>query len=340
MLQMRNAAKPRPSVKLTAPVVRVVIDGITESGRGLLRGILRYARTNTRWHLRVEMEPLRPKGLEWDDDDATIYASHWATLLSEVVARKRPIVNCLAHHECADFKTVRAHDFNIGKLAAHYFLERGFEHFFFYCAKDTSNAAELRSAGFASVLGEAGHVARRHRLEDSTDPMSGLISQILAISKPVALFVSHDHLAREVADVLSSIDLRIPEQVAVLGVDNDELQCDISRPPLSSIQVHYEDIGYRAGAVMDDILQGKDVSPDTTLIDPIGVMTRQSTAIFAVDEGGKEALVNSHQRGAFTVVERREAQFSLRDGTLVTCIFDETAPVVSKSRNYRRRKPL
>ncbi len=63
-------------------------------------------------------------------------------------------------------------------------------------------------------------------------------------------------------------------------------------------------------------------------------------AIFAVDEDGKEALVNSHQRGAFTVVERREAQFSLRDGTLVTCIFDETAPVVSKSRNYRRRKPL
>ena len=63
-------------------------------------------------------------------------------------------------------------------------------------------------------------------------------------------------------------------------------------------------------------------------------------AIFAVDEQGKEALVNSHQRGAFTVVERREAQFSLRDGTLATCIFDETSPVASRTRNYRRRKLL
>jgi len=230
------------------------------------------------------MEPLRPKGLEWDNDDATIYASHLTTLLSEIVARKRPIVNCLAHHECANFKTVRANDFNIGKLAAHYFRERGFERFFFYCGRDTSTAAELRSAGFAAVLGEAGHVARKPRLGDSTDRLSDLIGQILSTSKPVALFVSHDHLAREVADALKSFDLRIPEQVAVLGVDNDELQCDISRPPLSSIQVPYEDIGYRAGAVMDDILRGKDVRLDTTLIDPIGVITRQSTAIFAVDD--------------------------------------------------------
>lgn len=63
-------------------------------------------------------------------------------------------------------------------------------------------------------------------------------------------------------------------------------------------------------------------------------------AIFAVDEKGNEALVNSHQRGEFTVVERREAQFSLRDGKAVTCIFDETAPPPQKNRSYRRRKPL
>jgi len=63
-------------------------------------------------------------------------------------------------------------------------------------------------------------------------------------------------------------------------------------------------------------------------------------AIFAVDENGEESLVNSHQRGQFTVVERREAQFSLRDGKFVTCIFDDTAAAPLKNRNYRRRKPL
>lgn len=63
-------------------------------------------------------------------------------------------------------------------------------------------------------------------------------------------------------------------------------------------------------------------------------------AIFAVDQNGEETLVNSHQRGQFTVVERREAQFSLRDGKFVTCIFDDTAPRPVKNVDYRRRKPL
>jgi type IV secretion system protein VirB9 len=68
---------------------------------------------------------------------------------------------------------------------------------------------------------------------------------------------------------------------------------------------------------------------------------RPLPAIFAVDEEGNEALVNSHQRGNFTVVERRERQFSLRDGNAVTCIFDDTAPAPKqRSANYRRRKPL
>jgi LacI family transcriptional regulator len=231
------------------------------------------------------MDPPHPKGSEWEIDDATIYASHLKPLLDSIRARKKPIINCLAHHEGIGMRTVRSHDFSVGRLAAKYFLERGFERFLYYAGKDQSLAADLRFAGFLSVLGEAGYPARRVEVtRDEQNSIENMLAMVHDTPKPMALFVSHDHLAREVADAISSEEIRVPEQVAILGVDNDDLQCEISRPPLSSVQIAHDEIGYRAAADLDAMLHGKDLSAESVLVEPIGIFTRRSTAIFALNE--------------------------------------------------------
>jgi len=193
---------------------------------------MRYARNNTNWYLRVEMDPIADKGPEWLRDEATIYASSRTPLLFEILKRGRPIVNCMAHHEPMGVKTVRVNDLAVGEMAAKYLLQKGFERFFYYCGKDTSLAAELRYAGFARALIDAGYSGPgREFMGLPTGLTDAGVQVLLDAPKPLAMLVSHDTLARELAELITSAGLAVPEQVAILGVDDDELQSEISRPP-------------------------------------------------------------------------------------------------------------
>ena len=269
--------------------MRVVIDGTTEAGRRLLRGVMRYARAHTTWALLVEMEPARRKGADWAVDEAVIYASHDAALLAWIRTRDIPIVSCMAHHEPLGLPTVRSDDYAVGAMAAKYFIERGFGNFIFDSTGDVSPAAQLRFKGFADAVAAMGFKAEQHVPETVGTWINWydhLTERLAAMPKPVALFFSHDTIARGGADLIAASGLAVPEQVAILGVDDDQLQCEISRPPLSSIAVPYADIGYQAAAVLHSILRGK--VPATmsgpVLFKPTGVVTRQSTDIIAFDE--------------------------------------------------------
>src|SRR5436853_591471 len=99
--------------------------------------------------------------------------------------------------------------------------------------------------------------------------------------KPVELLAGDDTRAREVLDACRLAGLHVPEEIAVLGVNDDELICEMANPPLSCI-VHYaRRIGFEAAAMLDRLMQGKKVVADL-VIDPLGVKTRQSTDLLAI----------------------------------------------------------
>jgi LacI family transcriptional regulator len=88
----------------------------------------------------------------------------------------------------------------------------------------------------------------------------------------------------QVLEICRRLGIRVPDEVAVIGVDNDELLCDLSQPPLSSVIPDTDRTGYEAAALLDRMLAGRKVPPDELLIQPLGVATRQSTDVLAIDD--------------------------------------------------------
>lgn len=100
----------------------------------------------------------------------------------------------------------------------------------------------------------------------------------------MAVLADHDVAAHGLADMCQLLGLRVPDDVAILGVDDDELECQLAFPSLSSVAIPAERIGFEAASMLDRMLSGERVPADVLFLPPIRVVTRQSTSMFAVDE--------------------------------------------------------
>jgi len=177
---------------------------------------------------------------------------------------------------------VRTDDAAIGRLAARYFLERGFESFVFDAANGWGVVEELRFRGFADTL-------RANRIEaiwrrPNAGPDADLETVLRRVRRPVALLAGHDVLARHIASRIREMGLHVPDEVAVLGVDNDELFCGLGHPSLSTIEVPYWEIGYKAAQFLHRILRGRPPPAQPLLLRPLGVISRESTDTVALDD--------------------------------------------------------
>ena len=103
------------------------------------------------------------------------------------------------------------------------------------------------------------------------------IALLMGLPKPVAILAANDIPARDLTDACRELGFRVPDRVAVLGVDNDEVECGLSDPPLSSIAIPAERIGYAAAELLDRMMAGEKTPPKTTFLPPVRVVTRQST---------------------------------------------------------------
>jgi LacI family transcriptional regulator len=104
------------------------------------------------------------------------------------------------------------------------------------------------------------------------------------LPRPVGILACYDIRAQQLLDVCRELEISVPEEVAVIGVDNDELLCNLCTPPLSSVIPDTLQTGYRAAELLDKLLQGKTISEEATFIEPLGVAARQSTDILAIDD--------------------------------------------------------
>lgn len=186
----------------------------------------------------------------------------------------------------------------VGELAANYFLERGFEHFAYLDIPSNALYAILRRDGFLSTMKRVGKGVEELSLstqitrtpEDWFRGIEQVVEQLKRAAKPLALFCGLDLVARLASQACEKAGIRIPEDVTILGVDNEELICNACRVPLSSMEQGEDRVGFLAAQLMDKLLQGEKVA-QKVIIPPVGIVERRSTnASIVADESITNAL--------------------------------------------------
>lgn len=268
--------------------------------RGVLRGVHAYSIDRPSWVFRdAEPEVSVVDSLkEWNPHGIIVHL-YDKTLLANLRRWKTPIVSVTNTLPSARFPLVIADDRRIGQMAAAHFLDRGFTRFGYF-GSDWTGFSKLREAGFREKLEEAGYEVRSCYAEFLPRPSAAMswaltdqmvLDWLAHLDKPAAILASNDVPARQLTDLCRLAGYRVPDDLAILGVDNDELECLLSRPPLSSVQMPREKIGYEAARLLDQIMHGRTPPEEPIILPPTKIVTRQSTDIVAIDDPDVSAAV-------------------------------------------------
>lgn len=262
------------------------------------RGIARYAREHG-WHLVAEMAygGVIPRG--WEGDGILTALTERDELTQFVMSTGTPAVDLNMVRADVPLPRVVGDHEAIGRLAAMHFIERGFEHFAWYSVHDNRTAVDRRT-GFLRTLNDEGlninqcksliwssTKKRGQPISDNdwTERRDWLIREITASPKPIAVFAYNDYQASHIINACLHAGLNIPEEVAVVGVDNDELACEGLPVPLSSVKHDLDSRGYQGAALLAERMKNPDQPiPEPIRIKPTGVITRKSSDILALSD--------------------------------------------------------
>jgi len=276
------------------PHVALIVETSIHYGRQVLEGVTRYLRSHRPWSVFLEQRELftaPPRWLRKWRGQGVLCRKTTPDLAALLARAGIPLVdlNDIAL-PVAGVPRIESDQRAIGRVAADHLLERGFKHFAFCGFSDQVWATERRD-GFMGRLAERG---KNCNLYESawTGPTArawereqGQISSwIRKLPRPVAMMACSDMRGQHVLDVCQRLDLAVPEQVAVVGCDNDAVLCNLCHVPMSSVVPNPERVGYEAAALLDKLMAGEPAPPQPLLIEPLGVHTRQSTDVLAIDD--------------------------------------------------------
>ncbi len=175
----------------------------------------------------------------------------------------------------------------IGKMGAEYLIHLGFKHFAF-CGLEDMFWSRLRREGFSETVNQAGFNPITYDAKINSSSWSKTLDSLkgwaASLPLPIGIMTSHDDRAIQLMEACHEAGLHIPDDIAVLGVDNEDLFCDLSSPPLSSLVLKVEDAGYQAAQLMERLIKGEKMEGQRIVIKPSHVIARQSTDILAVED--------------------------------------------------------
>ena len=272
------------------PKVALLVETSREFGRSFLYGVARYSRTHEPWVFYREtggLERSIPKIKDWGADAVmTRTLKHSEQLYSLGI----PIIY-IVHREFeqSPYPMVVTEGKKIAQMATEHFLDRGFR-YFAYCGFDTMSWSVQRGHFFAQFLTDAGfpvetynQPVHRH-LQQWENEQAILAGWLKALPKPVAVMACNDDRGQHVIEACKMVNIKIPEEVAVLGVDNDVLVCDLCEPPLSSVALNTEKAGYDAAELLDKLMHGDAMTGQKIIVEPTHIVTRRSTEILSIQD--------------------------------------------------------
>lgn len=270
------------------PRVTVLIPAHTGWGRGVIKGITMYANRHGPWQLHVEAEGERrmlPRG--WQGDGIIVRISTPA-VAKVMTAQSVPVVNVSAIQLDASTASIPrvCNDLRAcGTMAASHLLDCGLRHFGYVGLTKVAYVKEHCDA-FAAAVGEAGYGCHVYTLgaDDETTAKAGRLSAWLrGLPKPVGVLTWAHAQGRAVIDACRHAHLLVPEDVAVISGDDDQLLCEGCLPTLSAIGVAAEQIGLKAAELLQLRMTGRSLPLMPIAVAPLGIITRQSTDTFALD---------------------------------------------------------
>ncbi len=283
--------------------VILLIESSRGFGRDLMKGVARYASLFGPWTFyhrkffyldnsfsararKTELEHLKRWGA--NGVIAREFSSHTR---QEIISLGIPAVISTVFNESLETNTgnIFVDNHAIGKMAAAHLIERGFTNFAF-CGLDDFFWSRDRLQGFADEINKTGcqvqvyqqPQSRQKRLWDNEQHILG--DWLASLAKPTGLMACIDERAQDVIQACRQISLHIPEELAIISGDNDELICELSNPQLSSVAINGEQVGYDAAELLDNLMHDRVADDTTVTVRPTHVVARHSTDILAVSD--------------------------------------------------------
>lgn len=277
--------------------VAVLIESSRASGRGQLRGIAEYVRTRNHWGVFFTERGLSdraPDGLRKWKPDGIIARIESPTLLNQIRHLGLPTVDVLGWLRCPGIPRFFNDRAAIVRMASDHLRHQGLT-CFAYCGLPSLASSQIRAnlvEAYLGSLGFATHIFPHGGKRLGYRPLvkieaaclqwqDRLIEWLRSLPKPVGIQTYNDLLAQQVLAACRAGGIRVPDEVAVVGVDNDEILCDLSDPPLSSVALNHPRIGHEAAALLDSMMQRRRPRVEEVCIPPVGVVSRRSSDVLA-----------------------------------------------------------
>jgi LacI family transcriptional regulator len=274
--------------------VLLVFLATIEDSSTMLRGIAHHQRTHRQWNAYLDDEGRA------ENDSAWILTQEWDGVISRHASpafadscaqRGIPLIDLNDTPALAGVPKIRPDNRAIGHLGAEHFLERGFLNFAFTGYSTESWSGERRD-GFLEALHLAGRtaevfdVAWPSRLTPDIDEaqVTDLVLWLSRLPKPVAVMAGHDLRALQVLNAARAAGLLIPEEVALLGVNNDTVRCELANPSLSSVALNSFGEGFLAAEMLDTLMSGGKLTSSEVRVEPGEIIVRPSSDSLAIGD--------------------------------------------------------
>ena len=285
----KQAAEPR------LKHVALIVESAVAPRRLMLTGVARYIQEHEPWAVYLKphaVESSLPRWLKnWKGDG--IIAAMTDRDTSIVAELGVPVVDVVGILRDERIPLVHTDDRAVGRLGAEHLLERGFRNFGFGEYVGWFWSAHRRE-GFQSTLRSKGFDCDVHEMPLPGPGMGGpevwekrqaaLAKWLAGLPKPVGIMATNDPMGRQILEACQRLAIKVPEEIAVVGADDDEPICRIAWPPLSSVIINDHQRGYEAAALLDRMMRGEPAPKEPTLVQPVGVRPRASTDTLAVDD--------------------------------------------------------
>ncbi|PXA04435.1 XylR family transcriptional regulator [Coraliomargarita sinensis] len=291
---MKKIPRKKPS-----PRVALLIESSRSYGRELLMGIAEYVRIHGPWSIEFEEGNPLDQLPEWfgrEKWDGILARVNTPDMAKALRRKGVPVIDLSASLPESAFPQIRSDEDAVGRLAAEHLMERGFKQFAF-CGYNGTDWSDARRDSFERRVAGAGLACQGFENPRAMPPPSAtdyeehgerherdLICWLKTLPKPCGLMACNDARARQVLNCCREAGVSVPDEVAIIGVDKDEIFCELCDMPLSSVILNTQQIGFKAAELLSSMMTGECTEPGPIAVQPLGVMARQSTDVLAIDD--------------------------------------------------------
>ncbi len=274
------------------PRVALLVETTRTYTRELLGGVRRYVAEHGPWSTFIELRALDSSPPPWLrnwDGDGIISRTYNRETADIIAATGLPAVETRSSHLCRDLPSVGMDNRLIGRTVAEHFLNRGYRTFAAY-SLHTERFFEERVQNFVSTVKAAGcdcallPERESDSVKDWEKSQARLMTWLAKLPRPVGVFAANDQMGVRLLDACQRAGLSVPEEVAVVGTENEETLCEFASPPLSSLRFDGATVGYLAAQMLDQLMRGERPPQKDIVVPPKGIVVRASSDELVIND--------------------------------------------------------